>query len=315
MKPRNRAILILLVIIVVALAFAGRNTQKKELQISDLPMPLTPIFYYCNGGVNLSALYQQGASTTVSPDQPPVPGGSVALTLGDGRTLTLDQTISADGARYANKDESIIFWSKGNGAFVLENNKEKTYSNCVIIVPQPAGTDLRLGYRSSSGSFTIRLPSFATYGAGMNIDGYKVDEKYIYQALGPAKEIKGTKFTIPTGTATGTNLSADAYISIEQIPNSVECSAKLFLRNGVKENVVTDGGLTYSVASSSDAALGNRYDENVYALSGTNPCIGIRYFIHYGVFENYPEGTIRQFDRKTLVKEFDDIRRTLTINQ
>ncbi|MDE2078863.1 MAG: MliC family protein [Patescibacteria group bacterium] len=61
---------------------------------------------------------------------PPTPGGSVAITLSDGRAMTLPQTISADGARYANADESFIFWSKGNGAFVMEGNAT-TYANCV----------------------------------------------------------------------------------------------------------------------------------------------------------------------------------------
>jgi hypothetical protein len=44
--------------------------------------------------------------------------------------LDLNQTISADGARYANSDESFVFWSKGDGALVLENNVEKSYLGC-----------------------------------------------------------------------------------------------------------------------------------------------------------------------------------------
>ena len=44
--------------------------------------------------------------------------------------MTLPQTLSADGARYANADESIVFWSKGNGLTFTENGKE-TYLGCV----------------------------------------------------------------------------------------------------------------------------------------------------------------------------------------
>ncbi len=53
----------------------------------------------------------------------------VNLTLSDGRTLSLPQVISASGARYANSNESFVFWNKGNAAFVTENDKT-TYASC-----------------------------------------------------------------------------------------------------------------------------------------------------------------------------------------
>lgn len=150
---------------------------------------------------------------------------------------------------------------------------------------------------------------------------YKIDSSYIYQALGPGKDILGTKFTIPDSIATGTNLSNDSYISLEQIPlsNSTtttsselqKCSASLFLNPGVKPTSVVDSGITYSFASSSDAGAGNRYDETVYAVPGTNPCIAVRYFIHYGAFENYPEGSIVKFNEQEIINKFDKIRQTL----
>ena len=65
-----------------------------------------------------------------SPDEPPMPGGTVELRLDDGRTFTLPQTLSASGVRYANGDESVIFWNVGKRAFLNENNVE-TYSDCV----------------------------------------------------------------------------------------------------------------------------------------------------------------------------------------
>ena len=47
------------------------------------------------------------------------------------KAMYLPQTISASGARYANEDESFIFWNKGNTAF-MEQNGVITISNCVI---------------------------------------------------------------------------------------------------------------------------------------------------------------------------------------
>jgi membrane-bound inhibitor of C-type lysozyme len=58
---------------------------------------------------------------------------SVGLILSDGRALSLPQTISGSGARYANADESIVFWNKGNTAFITEGSDgATTYGNCVV---------------------------------------------------------------------------------------------------------------------------------------------------------------------------------------
>jgi membrane-bound inhibitor of C-type lysozyme len=53
----------------------------------------------------------------------------VELTLSDGRKLALPQAVSASGARYANADESVVFWNKGRTAFVEEAGKQ-TYTGC-----------------------------------------------------------------------------------------------------------------------------------------------------------------------------------------
>jgi hypothetical protein len=150
--------------------------------------------------------------------------------------------------------------------------------------------------------FSIRLPN-----------GYTTDESYTYQALGPGKDILGTKFIIPASIATGTNLSNDSYISVEQIPNVSDCSASLFVSPGTVVKKVIENTMTYSVATSNDAGAGNRYDVTVYALPGTSPCLAVRYFIHYSAYENYPPGTITKFDEGALVAQFDQIRRTLVV--
>jgi membrane-bound inhibitor of C-type lysozyme len=57
---------------------------------------------------------------------------SVDLKLSDGRSLALPQAMSASGARYASKDESFVFWNKGDTAFITEGKDGKeTYSDCV----------------------------------------------------------------------------------------------------------------------------------------------------------------------------------------
>jgi membrane-bound inhibitor of C-type lysozyme len=47
------------------------------------------------------------------------------------KSIYLPQTISASGARYANKDESLVFWNKGDSAF-LQQNGQNLYDGCVV---------------------------------------------------------------------------------------------------------------------------------------------------------------------------------------
>lgn len=274
-------------------------------------LPIAAVSYVCDGGKTIQAEYYTGVTRTSATGEPPVPGGNVRIVLSDGRHMTLAQTISASGIRYSNGDpsvaggESIVFWSKGNTAFVLEHTTDMTYGDCIKVVPDPG--DLPQVYESGSDGFSLRYP-----------EGYVVDPLYVYSELGPGKHIAGIKFTIPAAVAAGTNLSAGSYIAIEQLPKINECNAGLFLSSVAApyaSHMLVDHDIAYSVASSTDAAVGNRYEEDIYAIPGTNPCIGIRYFIHWTVLENYPQGTVRQFDRSSLLAQFDAIRDTLTLGQ
>ena len=61
------------------------------------------------------------------------------LTLSDGRHRLLLQAISASGARYANTDESFVFWNKGNTAFIEESHKT-TFKDCIATSTEKAPT-------------------------------------------------------------------------------------------------------------------------------------------------------------------------------
>jgi len=236
----------------------------------------------------------------VEPGQMPIPSGSAEIVLSDGRSFNLPQTISADGGRYANSDESFVFWSKGNGALVLENNVEKNYIECVILAKDPGG--LPMVYLDGTVGFSVRYPA-----------DYLIDASYKYQNLGPGKDISGVKFTIPPSIADGKNLSSyDTGVSIEIIPANQDCSAGLFLDENAKVQIITDNNNEYSFSSSTGAAAGNRYEEEVWAIPGINFCIAVRYLIHSTVLENYPPGAVSEFDRASLINQFDKIRHSLT---
>lgn len=56
----------------------------------------------------------------------------VDLTFNDGRKISLPQAMSGSGARYADADDKVVFWNKGNTAFVTEGSDDNvTYKDCV----------------------------------------------------------------------------------------------------------------------------------------------------------------------------------------
>lgn len=140
---------------------------------------------------------------------------------------------------------------------------------------------------------------------------FGLEENYSYP-FSATKSISGFKVTVPADMATGTNLSADTYLSVEQLPNARLCTGDIFLKANVKAQNVTEGGVAYSVASSSEGAAGNRYEETIYALKDSKPCTAVRYYIHSTNIQNYPEGMVTEFNKGALINEFDQIRRSLT---
>jgi membrane-bound inhibitor of C-type lysozyme len=76
--------------------------------------PIADVTYTCRSDKTVRAIYHEKG---------------VQLLLSDGRNLTLPHAISASGARYANADESVVFWNKGDTAFITEG-KDTTFADC-----------------------------------------------------------------------------------------------------------------------------------------------------------------------------------------
>jgi putative hemolysin len=150
---------LLLVIIAAAAAIAATTVRHSNDKVSapstaatedsraaDLPNPtsraVNTVSYSCDSHKTILAEFQAGTPVpTPKPGEMPIPTGQVVLRLSDGRSLALPRTLSADGTRYANFDESMVFWGTGDNATLTENNKQ-TYSGCVVAgaanMPNPA---------------------------------------------------------------------------------------------------------------------------------------------------------------------------------
>lgn len=94
--------------------FNGSCTREAR---AAAPANTIKAMFACTGGKTIDATFVNGAKS------------SVRLALSDGRKMTLPQAMSADGARYANAKETVVFWNKGNTAFLQENGKS-TYEGC-----------------------------------------------------------------------------------------------------------------------------------------------------------------------------------------
>jgi|GEM_PF-1529730 len=82
--------------------------------------PKTVIFY-CDDSRIITASFYIGDDKFVD------------LVLSDDRKLSVPRVISASGARYANADETFVFWNKGETAFITEGiNKSPVFTNCII---------------------------------------------------------------------------------------------------------------------------------------------------------------------------------------
>ncbi|HRH24168.1 MAG TPA: MliC family protein [Candidatus Paceibacterota bacterium] len=115
----NRATLIGGVVLVVAVFAFGYWLGTRSVPTPEAGTPSTAgvigdASYQCADEKSMHAVFYEN---------------QVTVMLSDGRTFNLAHTISGSGARYASVDDGIVFWEKGQSAF-LEEAGTTTYSDC-----------------------------------------------------------------------------------------------------------------------------------------------------------------------------------------
>ena len=114
-----------------ALALLAACNDGPPLKAPSPDEPISTVRYQCQQNRTIVADFYDGPSRTGA-DGRPIPGGRVLVQLSDGRKFSLPQTLSGSGIRYADSSESLVFWSKGDTAFVEEGpSKAVTYRDCV----------------------------------------------------------------------------------------------------------------------------------------------------------------------------------------
>jgi putative hemolysin len=103
-------------VIIVGLYFYQQSLEKKVITEKPTEGIISPVMFSCAENKSVRALFFKD---------------KVELTLSDSRNMLLVQAISASGARYANNDESFVFWNKGDTAFIEEKGVI-TFKDCVV---------------------------------------------------------------------------------------------------------------------------------------------------------------------------------------
>lgn len=130
-QSKNSKIIWLIAIVVLVIVVFGWLTVKKsakdQTNLAQTPINQTNVpvveenneikaTFNCQNGSSIQAVFNNQEQ-------------NVSLILSDSRSIVLPRAISASGARYANTDESFVFWNKGDTAFIEENGKT-TFQDC-----------------------------------------------------------------------------------------------------------------------------------------------------------------------------------------
>lgn len=119
MSNTLKALLVLLVLAVVGYFVINNHYKTNTPSSENTDVVIHDTFaYFCSE--------DNSVITTIFGDNE-----TLKLVMGD-ISYTLSQTMSASGARYANFDESVVFWNKGVEGTV-EINGETLYQNCILV--------------------------------------------------------------------------------------------------------------------------------------------------------------------------------------
>ena len=104
------------------LYFSGSCTR--DTSTASTPAPTSSVLpktvharFSCAGSKSIDVTFINDAKSLVN------------LKLSDGRAVSLPQSVSADGARYASSGDAVVFWNVGSTAFLEEGGK-RTFDGC-----------------------------------------------------------------------------------------------------------------------------------------------------------------------------------------
>jgi membrane-bound inhibitor of C-type lysozyme len=86
---------------------SGERDAEQNITNNDIIIKVT---FIAKDKSVLTAVFDNASSTVI-------------ITMNNGKTFTLHRALSASGARYAEKEEKIVFWTKGENASLWINDQ------------------------------------------------------------------------------------------------------------------------------------------------------------------------------------------------
>ena len=285
MKKTFLWIALVIAIAIVGSAFLFMIPGKPSSGESAAPASGSPVVSYaCAQGATIQASYASS---------------SVTLTLSDGRTLTLPQTMSGSGIRYeagSGTGDDIVFVSKGADAFLTENGST-TYNNCVANASADA-----TGPNASASVFTDQGNTFSfDYPSQFSVMGGGVGYTTQWMQNSTSSGMVLAKLSIPASFEPGTNF-AGATFTVGTSADPAAVASCLTQTNG---NIATStqasiSGTPFKEIAYGDAGAGNFYNIVSYRTVRNNQCYALEYVIHSTDILNYPAGKVTAFDENAI---------------
>jgi hypothetical protein len=168
------------------------------------------------------------------------------------------------------------------------------------------------------GTFGGRLQTYADFNLGLSMRypaDFVVNKEYFYDGMGANKYIQGVSFAVPNEKLEGTNLLPGTQASIEIIPNMPNCTVRLFMSDPDRVTAVEEDGVLFSTAYKKSSNKKNEYEEHVYAVMDSSPCVAVRYLIHTEPITSYTSPDRAQYSREDLFSAFNTMRDSLVVQR
>ena len=286
--------------LVILLAIGAYLVLRGELPVPPpeptpaLPTAVTPppaATYYCLSARTMHATF---------------PEGLAKLVLSDGRTFELPQTPAGSGMRYEDTSTAygtaVVFVGKGDNAYLSENGKT-TYEDCTAALVLESDAPGYATYTDVSSTFTFAFPT------NFEVEGSGIGLAPSWAAQESTSGLVLARLAVPASVQPGTNFS-DATFIVGASTDPAAIAACLMGPSGAKTSPTKLGDVAVTKLTFSDAAAGNRYDTTSYRVLRHGQCYAIEYTIHYGNIDNYPKGSVKEFDEAALTASLDEVARS-----
>lgn len=254
----------------------------------------TAATFYCANGAEIQAVF--GAD-------------SVSLTLPGGRNLKLPQALSASGARYQSTTTDavhtdIVFWNKGDTAFLTENDKT-TYADCTAAIINESDAPGYNTYTDRAGTFTFAFPT--DFSAAGSAPGYTPE----WSAFATTSGLVLARIEVPRSYEPGTNFG-EAWFTVGTSEDPASVAQCLGVPSGIATTSVPAafGGVSYQQFSYVGAGAGNYYDTTTYRTVRNQQCYAIEYTIHSSNIYNYTPGTVKAYDDARVRRALEEVARS-----